>query len=125
LFYFTLPFVGGSSQAIWQSKVSPEVQGRVFAVRRMIAWSAIPLSYMVAGPLAEYVFEPLLSHGGLLAGSVGRFTGTGPGRGIGFLFVVMGALTLLIVACGYFYPRLRHLEDEIADAIPDPMPNDC
>jgi hypothetical protein len=91
----------------------------------MIAWSAIPLSYMVAGPLAEYVFEPLLSHGGLLAGAVGRFTGTGPGRGIGFLFVVMGALTLLIVACGYFYPRLRHLEDEIADAIPDPMPNDC
>ena len=122
-FYFTLPFVGGSSQAIWQSKVSPEVQGRVFAVRRMIAWSSIPLSYMVAGPLAEYVFEPLLSPGGLFAGSVGRFTGTGPGRGIGFLFVVMGGLTLLIVACGYFYPRLLRLEDEIADAIPDPMPN--
>jgi len=119
LFYFTLPFVSGSSQAIWQSKVPPEVQGRVFAVRRMIAWSSVPLSYMVAGPLAQYVFEPMLSQGGLLAGSVGRFIGTGPGRGIGFLFVIMGGLTLLIVACGYFYPRLRLLEDEVIDTIPD------
>jgi MFS family permease len=118
-FYFTLPFVSGSSQAIWQSKVSPEVQGRVFAVRRMIAWSSIPLSYMVAGPLAQYVFEPMLSQGGLLAGSVGRFIGTGPGRGIGFLFVIMGGLTLLIVACSYFYPRLRLLEDELIDTTPD------
>jgi MFS family permease len=123
LFYFTLPFVGGSSQAIWQTKVAPEVQGRVFAVRRMIAWSSIPLSYGVAGPLAQYVFEPMLSHGGILAGSVGRFIGTGPGRGIAFLFIVMGVLTLLIVACGYFYPRLRLVEDEIVDAIPDPIPN--
>ena len=124
-FYFTVPFVGGSSQAIWQTKVSPEVQGRVFAVRRMIAWSSIPLSYLFAGPLAQYVFEPLLSQGGLLAGSVGHFTGTGPGRGIGFLFIILGVLTLLIVACGYFYPRLRLLEDEIVDAIPDLMPNGC
>ena len=123
LFYFTLPFIGGSTQAIWQTKVSPEVQGRVFAVRRMIAWSSIPLSYGISGPLAQYVFEPMLSHGGLLAGSVGRFIGTGPGRGIAFLFIVMGGLTLLIVACGYFYPRLRLLESEIPDAIPDPMPN--
>ncbi len=119
LFFFTLPFVSGSSQAIWQSKVSPDVQGRVFAVRRMIAWSSVPLSYMVAGPLAQYVFEPLLAQGGPLAGSVGRFIGTGPGRGIGFLFIIMGGLTLLLVVCGYLYPRLRLLEDELADTVPD------
>ena len=124
-FFFTIPFVGGSAQAIWQTKVSPEIQGRVFAVRRMIAWSSIPLSYLVAGPLAQYVFEPMLLEGGLLAGSVGHFTGTGPGRGIGFLFVILGGLTLLIVACGYFYPRLRLLEDEVTDTIPDPMPTGC
>jgi hypothetical protein len=27
--------VNGSSQAIWQSKAAPSVQGRVFAVRRV------------------------------------------------------------------------------------------
>jgi len=39
LLSFSLPIIIGSSQAIWQSKVALDVQGRVFAVRRMIAWS--------------------------------------------------------------------------------------
>lgn len=115
-FFFSLPFINGSSQAIWQSKIAPGVQGRVFAVRRMIAWSSVPLSYLIAGPLAEYVFEPLMTVGGPLAATVGRVTGAGPGRGIGLLFIIMGILTLLIDLAGYSYPRLRYLEDEIADA---------
>lgn len=61
---FSLPLIIGSSQVIWQSKVAPEVQGRVFATRRMIAWSTLPLAYLLAGPLADRVFEPLLAQGG-------------------------------------------------------------
>jgi MFS family permease len=114
-FFFSLPFINGSSQAIWQSKIAPEVQGRVFAVRRMIAWSSVPLSYLIAGPLAEYLFEPLLVPGGSLASTVGRVIGVGPGRGIAFLFIIMGLLTLLITVAGYLYPRLRLLEDEVVD----------
>lgn len=116
-FFFSLPFINGSSQAIWQNKIAPEVQGRVFAVRRMIAWSSVPLSYLVAGPLAEYVFEPMLASNGSLASTVGRVIGVGAGRGIGFLFIIMGLLTLLIVIGGYLYPRLRLVENEVADTI--------
>jgi MFS family permease len=119
-FFFSLPFINGSSQAIWQSKIAPEVQGRVFAVRRMIAWSSVPLSYLIAGPLAEYVFEPLLAVGGPLASTAGQIIGVGPGRGIAFLFIIMGILTLLIDVAGYSYPRLRYLEDEIEDAVAGP-----
>lgn len=122
-FFFSLPFINGSSQAIWQSKVAADAQGRVFAVRRMIAWSSVPLSYLAAGPLAEYVFEPLLASDGRLASTVGRAIGTGPGRGIGFLFIIMGFLTLLITAAGYLYPRLRLLEDEVADIRAVPVIN--
>jgi MFS family permease len=122
-FFFSLPFINGSSQAIWQSKVAPEVQGRVFAVRRMIAWSTVPLSYMAAGPLAEFVCEPLLKKDGPLAATVGQVIGVGSGRGIGFLFIIMGFLTLLITIAGYLYPRLRLLEDEVADTIADPEVN--
>ena len=75
LFFFCGPFVNGSSQAIWQGKTAADVQGRVFAVRRMIAWSSLPLSYLIAGPLADHVFEPLLAAGGPLAESVGKVTG--------------------------------------------------
>jgi hypothetical protein len=116
-FFFSLPFINGSSQAIWQSRIAPEVQGRVFAVRRMIAWSSVPLSYLIAGPLAEYVFEPMLASNGSLASTVGQVIGVGAGRGIGFLFIIMGLLTLLIVICGYLYPRLRLVENEVADTI--------
>jgi MFS transporter, DHA3 family, macrolide efflux protein len=113
----SLPFVLSSSQAIWQSKVAPEVQGRVFAVRRMIAWSCVPLAYLVAGPLADRVFNPLLLPNGPLSDSLGRVIGVGQGRGLGLLFVVVGLLVTATAVAGYFYPRLRLLEDELPEAV--------
>lgn len=119
---FTSPIINASSQAIWQSKVAPDVQGRVFAVRRMIAWSAIPLAYILAGPLADRVFNPLLVEGGALASSVGLVVGVGPGRGTGLLFIVSGLLSILVATGGYVYPRVRRLEDELPDAMPQVSP---
>jgi hypothetical protein len=118
-YFFSIPIVDGSSQAIWQSRTAPDVQGRVFAVRRMIAWSSLPLAYLIAGPLADHVFEPLLATGGPLAGSVGRLIGVGPGRGIGLLFIVMGVLNMLVPLAGYLYPRLRLVEDELPEVVTD------
>lgn len=114
-----MPIIGGSSQAIWQSKVAPDVQGRVFSVRRMIAWSTMPLAYLIAGPLADYVFNPLLEVGGPLSNSLGLLMGVGPGRGTGLLFVVIGFCSLLVGLGGYLSPRVRNLEDELPDAVPD------
>ena len=107
---------------IWQSKTAPDVQGRLFAVRRMIAWASLPLAYLLAGPLADQVFEPLLMEGGLLAGSVGRVIGVGAGRGIGLLYIVLGCIMLLAVLVAYLYPRLRLLENELPDFIADKEP---
>lgn len=116
--------VNGCSQVIWQSKVAPDVQGRVFAIRTMIAWSSLPLAYAVAGPLADYVFNPLLVPGGPLAASLGQIIGVGPGRGVGLLFIVLGLLIVAAVIGAYLYPRLRMVEAEIPDAAiaraPDP-----
>ena len=117
VFLFCLPIIAGSSQAIWQSKVPVEIQGRVFAMRAMIAWAAVPLAYLAAGPLADRVFEPLLAEHGPLATNLGRFIGVGPGRGVGLLFMVMGCVTLLTTATAYLYPRLRFLEKELPDVL--------
>ncbi len=119
VFFFRLPIVHGCRQAIWQSKVVPDAQGRTFAVQRMASWSSRLLAYLVAGPLADGVFEPLLAADGPLAGSVGRIVGVGPGRGIGLLFVVTGALVMLASIVGYLYPRLRLVEDELPDVVAD------
>jgi MFS family permease len=118
LFHFVVPIVNGSNQAIWQIKVEPDVQGRVFAMRRLLTQFTAPVSFLLAGPLADHVFEPLLASGGPLSGSVGRWIGTGNGRGVGLLFVIMGGLLLASAALGYFFPRLRLLEKEIPDAVP-------
>ena len=115
-FLFMIPVVISCSQAIWQSKVQPDVQGRVFAFRRFIAGSMTPIAFLVAGPLADYVFEPLLMAGGGLAGSVGLVIGVGAGRGVGFLLILMGILNLLAVAVASRYPRLRRVEEEVPDA---------
>jgi MFS family permease len=123
-FFFCVPFVGASSQAIWQGKVEPDVQGRVFATRSMVAQLSAPVAMLLAGPLADYVFEPLLAVDGPLAGSIGQLVGTGQGRGIGLMFVLAGIFTMLFTIVGYLYPRLRLLEDELPDVIADEMPEE-
>lgn len=115
LFMFFVPIANSSSQAIWQVKVAADVQGRVFATRRMLASIASPLAYILAGPLADGVFEPLLNEGGALAGSVGKVIGVGPGRGIGLMFIIIGILISLATIVGYSYPRLRNVEAELPD----------
>jgi len=119
VFLFVHPVVMGCSQAIWQSKVAPDIQGRVFAVRRMVAMSALPVAYLLAGPLADRVFEPALAPGGALAATVGAVIGVGDGRGVGFLFMLLGMFVLIALVVGFAYPRLRRVEEELPDAIPD------
>lgn len=116
--YFFLPIINGCSQAIWQSKVQPDVQGRVFAVRRLIGASTVPLGYVVAGPLADHVFEPLVA-GGWLGPGIRPLVGEGPGRGIGLMFVIAGILTMLAQVAGYLYTPLRRVEDDLPDVVAD------
>jgi hypothetical protein len=117
LFAFGSPIINCCSQVIWQRKVAPEVQGRVFAVERMIVSALQPIAYIIAGPLADRVFEPLMAANGFLADSIGQLIGVGHGRGIGLLFMVMGMVSMLISIIAFQYPRLRLLEDELSDQL--------
>jgi len=116
---FVLPLLQATSQVLWQTKVALAVQGRVLALRKMLAQASLPAAYLLAGPLADAVFEPLLREGGPLASSVGLLIGVGPGRGIGLTFVTIGFLGCFLAALGYAYPRTRRLEQELPDMIAD------
>ena len=115
--FFSIPIIITSANAIRQVKVAPEVQGRVFALWGAIAWSSFPLAYLVAGPLADKVFEPLLMTGGLLSDTIGAIIGVGQGRGIGLLFILLGALIVVATAIAYQDPRLRLVEEKIPDVV--------
>jgi DHA3 family macrolide efflux protein-like MFS transporter len=122
LFFLVVPVLNASHMAIWQTKVEPDIQGRVFAMRRLVFQASFPIAFLSAGPLADKVFRPLLAEGGPLAGSVGTVLGVGPGRGIGLLFITMGGLLIVAALAGYLFPRMRRIETEIPDALPDRAP---
>ncbi|MEA5574017.1 MFS transporter [Calothrix sp. UHCC 0171] len=115
LFFFTWTIINSSTRFILQKKVSHDVQGRVFALIGGVTGISFPIAYLVAGPLADKIFEPLMSANGLLAGSMGKIIGIGTGRGIGLMFILMGLITMLITICGYYYPPLRKVEIELPD----------
>jgi DHA3 family macrolide efflux protein-like MFS transporter len=109
-------FTNGASQAIWQAKVAPDVQGRVFSARRMIAWSLGPITPLLAGLLADYVTEPAMQSQTILARLFGWLVGTTPGSGMAVQFILTGVVYIIIVLVVFlFFPVVRDLEDRLKD----------
>jgi DHA3 family macrolide efflux protein-like MFS transporter len=109
------PFTNACSQAIWQAKVAPDVQGRVFAVRRTIAWSAGLLSPLLAAPLADYIFKPGMTAGGALAPILGPLFGVGASRGVGVMISLVGLLSMLTGIIALLVPAIRRVELDLPD----------
>ena len=117
---FFIPFASGPSSAISAAKVAPEVQGRVAATRSMLGQSMMPIAFLLSGILADHVFNPLLVEGGALADTfVGSWLGVGEGRGIGLMMICSGLCLFIVSVVAYTNPRIRNIETEIPDAIPD------
>lgn len=117
LFFFGEPISGIATQVILQKKVALDVQGRVFALMGGISEVSVPFAYIVAGPLADRVFEPLMSVNGSLAPTIGKIIGVGEGRGIGLMFILIGALIMLATVVAYQYSPLRRVEEELPDVV--------
>ncbi len=113
-----LPIMNGSSQALWQSKTEPDLQGRVFSVRRMLGQFTVPIAVLLAGPLADNVFGPSLMPGGALADTlIGQLVGVGAGRGIALFFATVGLLVLAISGLALANPHLRRVDSEIPNVV--------
>ena len=113
---FFIPFINGSNQAIWQAKVAPDVQGRVFAARRIFAQVTIPLGFLLGGYMADGIFEPLMMNpSGVVARFFEPLVGSGPGAGMGLIFVITGLLGAAVGLAGYVIPVIRNAEDILPD----------
>jgi DHA3 family macrolide efflux protein-like MFS transporter len=112
-FGFSICFtmVDATTRTILQLEVEPDVQGRVFSTYNVVSGAALCVSYVLAGPVADFVFEPLLMTDGPLAGTVGAVIGTGPGRGMALLMMLIGLLLLVTSGLAYLQPSLRALPD--------------
>jgi MFS family permease len=82
-----VPIMNAHSQAIWQTQTPHELQGRVFAVRRVIAQCTWPLSTALAG-LTGALFNP------------------------GAVMAVLGAILVAFCVAQLFNPYLLRVEDK-------------
>lgn len=110
-----IPFITGGATAIWQIKTPPGLQGRVSSLRQMSNDAASAAGYLLTGPLADLVFEPLMQPGGGLAGLFGGLTGTGPGAGMGLMFLGTAITGTLVSLLAYRARALRRVEDDLPD----------
>lgn len=111
--FFCSALIAANVQVIWQCKTPVFMQGRVFSVRMMLSWATAPLAYILAGPLADKVFEPMFSRKSMIAAIAGPIIGTGPGRGIGFVFVLIGIIDCLAALIFLLAPPVRSIEEEL------------
>ena len=99
---FFLPLLTSSHQAIWQTFVPKEVQGRVFGARQTLGRGVMPLVMLGVGPLADRL--------GQNAALVGVF---GPGAGMALMFLVTALAGVLVVAVGLALPGVRKVEKRL------------
>lgn len=81
-----------TTQTIWQMDVPSEIQGRVFAARRMISYSLIPLATLLSIPFSKYITDSLIINYPLLQ----RFWGTGASAGLGMLLSILGVFLVVV-----------------------------
>jgi hypothetical protein len=107
---FFIPIMMATEIAIWQAKVPPALQGRVFAIRSSIRMSMMPLGYLFGGLLADHWFEPAMMPAGALAPALGPLVGTGPGAGMAVMFLISGVAGASMSLAGYLFRAVREVE---------------
>ena len=90
------PLIFSSYMAVWYAQVPPALQGRVLAADHLIGLAIGYGASLVAGPLADYVFEPIMQSKGSLTSVLDIALGTGTGTGIALLHI-LSALGLCVI----------------------------
>jgi MFS family permease len=110
-----VPLVNGSNQAIWQAKVAPDMQGRVFSARRLIAWLPNPIAPLIAGTLTDHVLEPAMRAPSGLSTLFGWLVPPGPGAGAGLLIFFAALGGILAGLTGYLIRPIHQAEAILPD----------
>lgn len=94
---FGAPIYQTYQTVILREKVPISIQGRIFSLQGMITSSLTPLGCLLGAVLADYVFEPFMQNTGNVQKIIGRIVGTGKGAGMGLMFVVAGAIGIIMI----------------------------
>jgi MFS family permease len=109
------PLIFSSYTAVWYAKVAPKLQGRVFAADHLIGLVIAAIASLLAGPLADQIFEPSVRSGGLLTSIVSPVLGVGPGSGIALLYVTVSIGIIVLGVSSFAVQPLRNAEKIMPD----------
>jgi MFS transporter, DHA3 family, macrolide efflux protein len=82
---FNVVFANGPLQAIFQTVIPPEKQGRVMSLVSSLVIAVTPLSLLIAGPLSDKI-------------------------GIQIWYVISGVVCILLAVAGFFIPAVMGIE---------------
>ena len=82
----------------------------------MIAQIVNPLGMLIAGPLADKIFEPaLLIPGNPITLFLSKWFAPGPGAGMSLLLTIASFFIVLVAIFGFFSKNVRNVETTIPD----------
>jgi DHA3 family multidrug efflux protein-like MFS transporter len=90
-----IPVVEAAEQTIIQRVIPVERQGRVFGFAQSIEQAASPITALMIGPIAQFIFIPFMTTGAGVR-LFGDWFGTGIDRGLALLFTVTGIIGLIV-----------------------------
>ena len=102
-------------RALWQAKVEPDVQGRVFSARMMIVILGGPVAFILIGPLMDHVFAPLSQADTVLTPLIEGLFGNGDAAPFRMFLSFAGVGLILASIASWMYGPTRHLERDIPD----------
>ncbi|MCM2389610.1 non-ribosomal peptide synthetase/MFS transporter [Streptomyces albipurpureus] len=117
----SLSLLNGIYLTIVQVKVPQRFHGRVMSLNQLVAWSTLPIGYLLIAPLGSEFLEALMAPGGGLADTVGALLGTGSGRGIGLLYLLLGIAILVLGAVSLRIRALSRFDQDVPDAQADDL----
>lgn len=110
MFFLALPLINTGADVLVRRNIPNSSQGRAWSIIGVISQIGFPVAYVLSGRLADNIFTPLMSHNGILSNTIGRFIGTGPGRGIALMFILSGIGISLVALASSGSVSLRSLE---------------
>ena len=113
------PVVDVAINKFIQSKVPPDIQGRIFAAGDFIAQVPFLFTPLLAGFFGDKVFEPAMQNG-VWANTFGWLVGTGPGAGYGLMIFLCGIGGTLVGVWGYLSPAIRNADQNMPDIVLPP-----
>ncbi|MEL6468600.1 MAG: MFS transporter [Cyanobacteria bacterium J06623_4] len=110
-----IPLFYSSSNAIWYAKVPPDLQGRVLAADQVIGLAVGAIAPLIAGPLADYVFEPAMQSETFLSSLFAPIFGQQSGSGMALLYALAAVVMAVVGIAGYGVRPLRNVESLLPD----------